>query len=216
MILNLGPLKYSRQFEFTLSGKPIVGIFLSGGLDSAALLCLIIEELIKTKKIEETKVVAFTVFKPTGEIDYAKRILHLITSHYKIEIEHIDNLQNSEPYLSLGRFDPSQIKKMYDRYNNDIEIYLAANNMPKKNTTDFKGQLGFEYTVSEFCSFPFLDLLKPQMIDILYKLNVDFLIPYSHSCSKQMISRCNNCYSCEERSWGFNSLDINDPDTIPL
>jgi 7-cyano-7-deazaguanine synthase in queuosine biosynthesis len=57
---------------------------------------------------------------------------------------------------------------------------------------------------------PFLFLHKPQMIDIFYKLAVEDIIPYCHSCVLQEIKKCGVCYSCEERAWGFEMLGKQD------
>jgi hypothetical protein len=96
-------------------------------------------------------------------------------------------------------------------------MYLSGNNMPPPDIRKFiHGSLGFEYPIHPLYQLPFLDLLKPQMIDILYKLKSEFVIPYAHSCSRQLVGRCNLCYSCEERAWGFAELGLNDPETADL
>ena len=61
---------------------------------------------------------------------------------------------------------------------------------------------------------PFANLHKPQILDLLYKLDCDDLIPYTHSCVMTPVGTCNNCFSCDERAWGFSALGKTDPGTI--
>ena len=49
------------------------------------------------------------------------------------------------------------------------------------------------------------------MLDIFFKLNVEHIINYCHSCVIQEEGQCGKCYSCEERAWGFKMLDKQDP-----
>ena len=58
---------------------------------------------------------------------------------------------------------------------------------------------------------PFLFMHKPQILDILYKLGCESVIPYTHSCTQLEVGQCGLCYSCEERAWGFKMLDKQDP-----
>jgi 7-cyano-7-deazaguanine synthase in queuosine biosynthesis len=215
MQLIIGPDHLSTTLDFTIPETNIVGIFMSAGLDSTSLLCLILEELKNTNRLNTVPVIAFTVYKHTFETVYATRMIKLISTHYGIDIIHENNLTNTEPFLSWGLINShDHIKRINEKYGKDITLYMSVNNMPPENIKKFKGRLGFVYqnTVNNYR--PFLNLYKPQMINIMYKLKVEFLIPYTHSCSRQPIGKCNACYSCEERAWGFEQLGLPDPDTI--
>lgn len=213
MNIVLGKYPYTTTFDFSLPEIENIGVFFSGGLDSTILMCLIIDEIKKTNK--PIKLHAFTMYKPTGETDYAPRLLNLISNHYNIDITHKNNIPNREPFISLGRMDMEQIKVVYDEYKFNIQLYLAGNNMPPKTVKDFgEIQLGFVYSNTMYYKYPFINLLKSQMIDLYNHLGVDFLIPYTHSCSQQPVGKCNMCWSCTERSWGFKMLGLTDPETI--
>jgi hypothetical protein len=127
----------------------------------------------------------------------------------------LNNLENTEPFLSSGTMNPTDhINWVYKHYGTDIKLYMSVNNMPPESLKKFKGGLGFIYEEPTDHFRPFLNLYKPQMIDIIYKLGVEFLIPYAHSCSRHPIGRCNVCYSCDERAWGFEQLSLPNPHTI--
>jgi hypothetical protein len=215
MKLLIGPAHLQREFNFSIPTVDKVGIFMSGGLDSAAMLSLIITELKNTERLETIPITAFTVEKPTGETLYSTRILDLFRKEFSVDINHVNNIENSKEANLKSRMDHYVILKTCRNFNG--LIYLSGNNMPPSSIKQFtKGSLGFKYSVSSLYQLPFLDLLKPQMIDILYKLKLEFVIPYTHSCSCQFVGRCDSCYSCEERAWGFEQLGLPDPETIPL
>lgn len=213
----IGPPELECNFNFKVPDIETVGLFYSGGIDSTALLGLILNDLVESNRIKNVNLKIYTMYKPTGETDYSPRLLSMISNHYNIELNHINNVPNEEPHISLGRMNMKEVENIYNQHNGKIKIYMAANNMPPKSVKDFgDAGLNFVYRPVYYVGFPFLNLLKPQMIDILYKLKLDYLIPYTHSCSKQYEGRCNNCWSCTERAWGFEILGLEDPETIKL
>lgn len=178
---------------------------------------MIIQELKDTGRIDKVTITAFTVVKPTHEPVYAEIMLKAITDHYGVSIQHENYLPNTEPFLSSGTLNPpDHINSIYEKYGRNIAIYMAVNNMPPESVKKFNGSLGFVYNTPTDHYRPFLNLYKPQMISIFYKLGVEFLIPYAHSCAKQAIGKCKKCYSCEERAWGFEQLGLPDPATIDI
>ena len=214
MKIIIGPKHLEREFTFTIPAVDNIGIFMSGGLDSSAMLSLILKELSETNRLGIISVTAFTLEKPTGEPIYATRILKKFEDRFQIKIMHINNISNTEDAVRQGRMDHGVIVETCKQFNG--LMYLSGNNMPPADIKTFKGSLGFEYKPTPLYQQPFLDLLKPHMTDILYKLGTDFIIPYTHSCSRQLRGKCHACYSCEERSWSFEQLELVDPETIDL
>ena len=214
MKMIIGPKHLEREFTFTIPATDKIGIFMSGGLDSSAMLSLILKELADTDRLKTVSLTAFTIDKPTGEPMYSTRILKKFEEHFQINIPHVNNIANTKEAIGLGRMDSNVVINTCKQFNG--LMYLSGNNMPPPDVKSFHGGLGFTYAQSPLYQLPFVNLLKPQMIDILYKLGTDFIIPYTHSCSRQLNGRCDECYSCEERSWGFEELSLVDPETIDL
>ena len=214
MKITIGPKHLEREFTFTIPEVDNIGIFMSGGLDSSAMLTLILKELAETNRLKTVSLTAFTLEKPTGEPLYATRILKKFEDHFQVSIMHVTNIPNTEEAIRQGRMDANVIVETCKQFNG--LMYLSGNNMPPPDIKIFKGGLGFTYKQTPLYQQPFLNLLKPQMTDILYKLATDFIIPYTHSCSRQLSGKCNSCYSCKERSWGFEELGLADPETIDL
>lgn len=214
MKIIIGPKHLEREFTFTVPPVDNIGIFMSGGLDSSAMLSLILRELEETDRLKAVSLTAFTIEKPTGEPMYATRILKKFEDHFQVNISHVNNIPNTEEAIRLGRMDSNVIVETCKQFNG--LVYLSGNNMPPSDIKIFKGSLGFTYKQTHLYQQPFLNLFKPQLTDILYKLGTDFIIPYTHSCAQQLKGKCNACYSCEERSWSFEQLGLADPETIDL
>ena len=214
MKIIIGPKHLEHEFTFTIPAVDNIGIFMSGGLDSSAMLSLILKELDETDRLNTVSLTAFTLEKPTGETMYATRILKKFEDHFQTKIIHVNNIPNTEEAIRQGRMDNGVIVETCKQFNG--LMYLSGNNMPPADIKTFKGSLGFEYKPTPLYRQPFLNLLKPHMTDILYKLGTDFIIPYTHSCARQFKGKCNRCYSCEERKWGFEQLALLDPETVEL
>ena len=199
-------------FNFIIPNVKKIGIFMSGGIDSATLLSAIITEIGN----RDIPICAYTTFKHTREQDYTPRILKLINSHFNSNVQHVNNLPNAKEFLDRGIADPQNMLNVYNEHNGNILIYTANNNQALETVGKFRYDLGMKYTAQPNICSPFLDMKKPQIIDIMYKLKVDFLLPYTHTCAKIPVGNCNNCYSCEERAWAFSVLGKNNPETILL
>lgn len=230
MKLLLGPESLQTEFEFTIwkqagtltfvngSMKKVdrIGLYLSGGLDSAALLCMILTELKSINRLD-TPITCFTVNKTDCFNQYSKDVLREVQKHFEIDhIEHVifDNDQITSEWLNpRNEIGPKAIRYVAD-YHKNMAVYMACNRMAPeqyiKYTTPMLTNHGYKINGANYCS-PFLFLHKPQMLDIFFKLNVEHIIPYCHSCVLQEVGKCGICYSCEERHWGFEMLGKQDP-----
>ena len=232
MKLILGPENLQTEFEFILykvsgnlmfsSNKILskkyynIGLYLSGGLDSAALLCLILAELREIGKLDSVPITCFTVNKNDGLTFYSNQVIKRIEEKYDVSIEHINNIANDDNQSSLGNIGPTAIK-FVTTYHSGMVVYMAHNRMAPDNIRPFNQRLLIDYGMSTSNSWylsPFLFLHKPQILDIFYKLDCDEIIPYTHSCNVLKEGACGECYSCAERKWGFDSLGKTDPGTI--
>lgn len=216
----------SVDFEFTLfkkHGKFTIidnklakqpenfGVYLSGGIDSVALLCLILAER-KSLNLD-TPVTAFTIDKSDGPTYHAVNVLNKIREHFNVEIEHINDIPNDLDADKKGNIGVECMKYIHG-LKPDMLLYMGINRMAPDDIRPFKERLIVDYgyeQVTRFYRAPFLFLHKPQILDILYKLNCEDIIPYTHSCTVLKDGMCGECYSCKEREWGFSALGKVDP-----
>ena len=125
----LGSKDISVPFNFSIPDKnklgnkiTRVGVWSSGGLDSTALLCLIISELINTKRLDIIEVVALTVIKGEGSTYYSDRIIQKTMNHFGISITHINNLPNNQPGFSEGRVGIVPVRRIYEENKDNMDI----------------------------------------------------------------------------------------------
>lgn len=219
MILTLGPSVLATRFEFAIddANKKLtrnydsIGVYLSGGLDSVALLILILSELKSTGNLGKLPVICYTVSKRDFSTGIAPKIVKLLEDKFETSISHINDMPN----LS-GNIDNVTTKTFLNNFINNKNrlFFVGINNMPPKELVSFTHTLKVNYgNVKDKIIYysPFLFLHKPQILDIFYKLNCEDIIPYTYSCTMQPNIPCNNCYACEERRWGFEMLDKIDP-----
>ena len=234
MKLLLGSPKLQTEFEFTLpqqkkavANLPLarkmnyeinkLGVYLSGGLDSAALLCLILAELQATNNQDNYLVHCFIIDKNEGQAQHALNVIKEAERIFDVNINF--DMYNNEPndYTKPGRISNTVYKKISDQYTG-MMFYQGLNDIPSADIKTFNSTFEGYKNLTEHSSlsnkpahFPFLKLHKPQILDIFYKLNCESVIQYTQSCTRKPSGQCGECYWCEERSWAFNMLSKTDP-----
>ncbi len=208
MKFDLGYSPFDYKFEFTIPDVENVGLFLSGGLDSSALLCLIIEELNNTNR-SDLPIHIWTCNKPPDPVNGA-RMVKVISEEYNRKLIYHENYDVPAEHKAMGIIDLRSVKDAYDQFDS-IQMYMAGNNSWEKTQwaeyIDLKDQkLPWHYPEHEHITYPFLNILKMHTIEIYYKLGKEHLIKYTHSCSKQEAPACGTCYSCKESATGFKML----------
>ena len=212
MELAIGPNDLEVNFKFTIPADIYeIVLYLSGGLDSATLLCLILTELKNTQRLGQTNIKCVTVVKNDGSMQYSTDIVKHISLLFNKEIEHVNNCVNDEDSITKGRVGVYAIKEIWKRSGPNTKSYMAVNKMAPSDIRPFRQELLVVYKESPYYDSPFLNLHKPQILDILFKLNCESVIPYTHTCTVIVEGRCNQCYSCAERSWAFSLLGKQDP-----
>jgi len=192
-----------------------IGVFMTGGIDSTLLMCMVIEELQRLNR-NDIELHAFTVYKPDGPTEYAPRIIKMIEEHYNVKIHHTNNMPNSEKHIHERCMDPTNIQRALDTYDGDLRVYLGANNVPPIAQQSIRHKRTWTYKERSHYHMPLLTWGKDEIIEKMYDMEIEHLIPYTHSCSRQLEGACGICFSCEEREWGFKRLGRIDPGTIPL
>lgn len=217
MKFNLGVAPFDHEFEFTIPDVENVGLFLSGGLDSSALLCLIIEELNHTGR-SDLPIHIWTCNKPPDPVNGA-RMVRTIAEDYDRELIYHDNYDVPEQFIARGIIDISAVRDAYEKFDSII-MYMAGNNSWEKtkwasliDLQDLK--LPWRYPELPHITYPFLNLLKMHMIEIYYKLGKEHLMQYTYSCSRQLHPACGKCYSCREAQMGFDMLGKTRPEYVP-
>lgn len=175
MKLVIGPKELCTEFEFyifkkhgmftTVHGRIAninkIGLYLSGGIDSAVLLCLIITELYHSGH-QNIPIYCFTVNKDDNSSLYASTVINEVLEHYPIDITHV-LVPNDHAAIQLGNIGSTAMEYVKE-YANNMLVYMAINH-PPDNIVTFKNRLHIKYTTIPHYTIPFLYLHKPQIID---------------------------------------------------
>lgn len=234
MQLTLGPKNLTTDLDFTpfkRIGKFFVvnnqirspegfevGVYTSGGLDSTALLCLVLSELTRLGDINRIPVTCFTINKSDGPTFYATQVVKKVEEHFATKLIHVNDLPNDADADVYGNIGLNAMKTI-SNYSQNMVIFMGINRMAPDEIRPFKQVLRVDYGTNKttpLYTAPFLFLHKPQILDLYYKLGCENLIQYTHTCTELEHGACGKCYSCAERKWGFDALGKTDPGTIIL
>lgn len=211
MKFTLGSGDLHRDFEFTINWRPHhrrVAVYFSGGLDSAALLMLVLAELERTGR-HDVPVLALTVEKKDGAQDWAAGLFQRIRTKTTQPLQHINGIANDEPAISQGRVGLASLQAVWRDYAADTIIYAGINQQAPDDVRPFEQSLQIQYPRHHaYFQSPFYDLHKPQIVDLLIQLGHEDLIEHTHSCTVQAQGECGSCYSCMERAWGLTALSL--------
>ncbi len=184
------------------------GIMLSGGLDSAILLYLILKE---NKNIS---IQPFSIPKHDGSHMFVSGILEYFNIQFDIKIP--DTVLIGDPNTHHSQQSTTAIKQIFVEYPEIDFIYFATNQNP---TYDFDYDQYPEGSYPDRVKesphpkilMPFIKMYKDEILKIVFDNDQGELLKLTHSCTEQKTGRCGRCFQCNERSWAFrrlNKLDI--------
>lgn len=187
--------------KFNLDQNSRYGIMLSGGLDSAILLGLL---LLENKNIS---IQPFTIPKADGAILYADPVIAYINSTFETSIPNTIKVGN--PNVHHRQQSKTAVKEIFENYNID-RLFIAINRNPDE-LNEIPGAPRRDTRSDNFkVIFPFVDLLKTDIIMLAIENNLVELFDITHSCTEQQQGRCEKCWQCTERAWAFSKIEKKD------
>jgi hypothetical protein len=193
------------MINFNLQKNLKYGILLSGGLDSAVLLYLIITQL------PEIRIQPFTIPKHDGSALYADPIVEHFNQKFNLNIPATIHVGNPDEYHANQS--STAIREIFSRYNIDYLFMGVNTNPPELETLDGAPQRKLT-SPSPKLLYPFAALLKDQILQIMFDHGQEDLANITHSCTEQKVGRCNRCWQCTERAWAFRQIDKLDTGTL--
>jgi len=201
MKIECGPSTDRRTLEIELPEPKRLGIFVSGGIDSALLYYLLYKLNHDAGYTHE--IIPYTILRREGSKKYAPLIINHIHRHFQQPIRTLNVV--GDPTLPEDQQVKSGVKEVLQKKQVDI-VYVGVietldihminwQSIPTKENAIFKT--------------PFSRLNKSHIIDLLLQFEQQDLLFKSHSCVKPE-GRCNGCNGCNERSWGFDQLKVVD------
>lgn len=187
--------------ELNLNPDKSYGIMLSGGLDSAVLLYLIINQQ------PSVKLQPFTIDKTDGSSLYVNKIIDHFNKKFNTSIPY--TIYVGDPTAHHRLQSTTAVIDIFNNYSVDYlfnginQNPLELNDLPGAPVRDTK-------STDPRIIFPFVDLYKHNILEFMYAHNQEDLADITHSCTEQSVGRCHNCWQCTERAWAFKQLDTID------
>jgi hypothetical protein len=178
-----------------------IGVFLSGGTDSALMLYYLRRET-------DNEIYPITVPKHDGAVNYIGNIIHWVETKLDKKIESPIIIGN--PNLYHAHILGDAIHKCFNHNLCDI-YYVGDNTYPADILPNGPSRMKVK---NQKVIYPLFDIYKTDILSTYVKLNILELLEFTHSCTAQSIGRCNNCWQCRERNWAFEQLNMIDVGTL--
>lgn len=189
-----------------------IGVLLSGGMDSAILLFLILTD-IKNRNLT----VDLTVYNVPNINDnavvHSRRVVDYLEKYFDTVI----------PLVNIGVGDANS-RQLVDKPARQLVatgqvdlIYSGQNQFPAEATSwdSYKQAHGTFVRRSPDSPtvagrYPFIRLQKDHILEIYRQFDLLEFASITHSCTARTQGKCNECLWCVERAWAFTKLGLTD------
>lgn len=196
----------NRIVNINLPATGRTGILISGGLDSAVMLALILI----TRKIENPTlpIVALNVRRGYGTELFSEAIVKKMEEHFLIHLPliHLDVPNGIDDHHSVYAasaklLDTGIVRKVFtaDTHNPPFFHQFAPNRNKIEDQNKFPRW-----------GLPFIHIDKSHTVALMKLWGLDFIEEMSHTCFATDSLRCNACFQCEERAWAYRVLGLTD------
>ena len=174
-----------------LANNKHIGIFISGGFDSALLLYLV--------KVfqQDNKISLFTVDRFNLSIKYSKVVCDWINEKFNDNLT-VNIVGNPKTLPDL------QVRSGFkDAFNYDVNIILLGDTTnPQEITGGYFRQLSQNPKIIQ----PFFSVTKDKLVELAKEYNVLELLNITHSCGENTDQECGVCWNCKEKIWAMNKI----------
>jgi len=174
------------------------GLMLSGGIDSAILLSYMAD------KYPKINLQCFTIPKHDGASLYADTVIKKVNERFGTKFNSTIFVGNPDAHHRLQS--TTAINDIFDRYKIDW-LFNALNTNPTELDNLPGAPQRDKASTNPKMIFPFVDLTKDKILEIMFNNSYDFLMEITHSCTEMQLTRCNKCWQCKERAWAFGHIN---------
>lgn len=183
------------------------GIMLSGGLDSAVLMYLILKEFVLQGHAPNLQ--PFTIAKSDGASLYVGNIVQYMRQAFTIDLP--DPIIVGNPTVHHSKQGISAVIEIRAKHRYIDKLFFGSNQIPPDELPGTAPKRLVDNT--GFIIMPFWNFYKTEIINLALQNNIQELFNITHSCTEQQIGRCNQCWQCNERAWAFKELSLLDTGT---
>lgn len=195
-----------KEVVLELPESAPIHVMVSGGMDSALLLYMIAE-----LSNGNNDIITYTVAKTDGAWFHSKNVVDYVQRKFPDVLDHVavgnpgleHDMQVRSGFIEAVAKHNAPVLYLGENQNPPAE-FLMGGMYPNRMSPDTK----HPYLVT-----PFLHLHKSHIAELCKQLKLDDLIEVTHTCTALMTGRCNECFACTERAWGFSQVGMKDPST---
>jgi 7-cyano-7-deazaguanine synthase in queuosine biosynthesis len=197
---TIGPEWDKRVLDLPIRDEAEIGIFVSGGIDSAVLLRLLMESTTKKQfrcfTINNTK---------DNAVEHARDSILRAQDMFKLNDHSIDHqiVQPNKPFQADNLIMETAMA------NRPLHVYTATNHIPPSEWFKLPGDppwRPWRNTMHKIISTPFLFLYKYHILSIIDIKGWQDIYDTSHTCTEQKDGHCNICWQCNELNWAKEQL----------
>jgi Queuosine biosynthesis protein QueC len=206
MIITCGPEADRRTLNLILPNeRKKIAVLISGGIDSAILYYLMLEE---NKNLGyRHEIVPVTIPRTEGSEYFGKLVV--ASMNQKFNLIKRDAIIVGNASLPDDKQVRSGVLGAYE-----LGFDLVYGGVIEQQPEHMVGWTPPESRETKRFKTPLKDLNKIHIIDLVIQCKQEDLFCITHTCNKFKVGRCHKCNGCNERAWGFSQLGLTDPGTI--
>ena len=182
-----------------LRSKDRVAVMVSGGFDSAVLLYSLC--LVKSSHKLAVSISTFTVPLHNDSERYSRMVTAWVGNRFCLDLT---PTICGDPDLAHNQVVKSGIAHAVSICPN---IIIAETTNPP-HLTNLSSAPARTRALKIFQ--PFINWTKKETVKLSIDLDLDDLVSLTHSCTEKTV-RCNQCWQCQERAWGYAENAYPDP-----
>lgn len=198
-----------QEIKIDIQPNTNYGVLLSGGIDSAVMLYLIIKAF-KEANIE-LNLKIFVIEKSDGSYMYVEDIINWMNNRYGITLP--TAIAVGDPNVINPMINRSALQDIFENKFKDMTYVFVGLNQNPPEPFKMPGRYPrrpHNAPLPNRSPMPFLNLYKTHIIDLVFEHELEELLDLTHTCTEQRIGRCNVCFQCNERIWAFQQLGYRD------
>ena len=178
------------------------GFMLSGGLDSAVLLYLILKNNLSVN------LQLFSIKKHDGSYRCLDNIIQFLENRTDTKLSNIIFI--GDPNADHDQQSNTAIREIEEKFL-DIDYVIFGTNSNPPGDVHLPGLYPRrERRFNPKILTPFRHLYKTHIVDFVFEHNLEPLLEMTHTCTEKVNDRCGKCFQCNERIWAFEELGYTD------
>lgn len=175
---------------------------LSGGLDSAVLLYLILKHNLNID------LQLFSIMKHDGSHQCLTDIIRFVEEKTNSKLPPVTFV--GDPDADHDQQSNIAIQEINEKFI-DVDYIVFGTNSNPPNDVHLPGLYPRrERKFNPRILTPFRHLYKTHIVDFVFEYKLEQLLDITHTCTEKVNERCGECFQCHERIWAFEELGYND------